>query len=162
VTAGWRTGEPVFSAFLRGSGVRTWHRSIARRLRVGASGWVSSQLRRCCRRAFRWRTEPAVVAIAHRPIHVAQPTGDREAGRAGQARGRRIAPELSARGQARRHYGGALYGSLPVQACPARRQIPANPAAVGYNFGLLLRWFRRLLRALLLIFARARLAPSFS
>jgi IS5 family transposase len=32
-------------------------------------------------------------------------------------------------------------------------------AAAGFNFSLLLRWFRRLLRALLLILARAVLAP---
>jgi hypothetical protein len=35
-------------------------------------------------------------------------------------------------------------------------------AAAGYNFSLLLRWFRRLLRALLLILARALLAPRFA
>ena len=32
-------------------------------------------------------------------------------------------------------------------------------AAAGYNFSLLLRWFRSLLRTLLLILARAVLAP---
>jgi transposase, IS5 family len=39
-----------------------------------------------------------------------------------------------------------------------------NPvlAAAGYNFSLLLRWFRRLLRALLLILVRALLAPRFT
>jgi hypothetical protein len=33
-------------------------------------------------------------------------------------------------------------------------------AAAGYNFSLLLRWFRRLLRSLLLILARAVVAPA--
>jgi IS5 family transposase len=41
-------------------------------------------------------------------------------------------------------------------------RINAVLAAAGYNFSLLLRWFRRFLRALLLIVARALLAPSFS
>jgi hypothetical protein len=41
-------------------------------------------------------------------------------------------------------------------------RINAVLAAAGYNFSLLLRWFRRLLRALLAILARALLAPSFS
>ena len=40
--------------------------------------------------------------------------------------------------------------------------INAVLAAAGYNFSLLLRWFRRLLRALLLILARALLAPRFA
>jgi DDE family transposase len=39
-------------------------------------------------------------------------------------------------------------------------RINAVLAAAGYNFSLLLRWFRRLLRALLLILARAVLAPA--
>jgi transposase, IS5 family len=38
-------------------------------------------------------------------------------------------------------------------------RINAVLAAAGYNFGLLLRWFRRLWRTLLLILARAILAP---
>ena len=38
-------------------------------------------------------------------------------------------------------------------------RINAVLAAAGYNFSLLLRWFRRLLRALLLILARALGAP---
>jgi transposase, IS5 family len=37
-------------------------------------------------------------------------------------------------------------------------RINAILAAAGYNFRLLLRWFRRLLRSLLLILARAVLA----
>jgi IS5 family transposase len=41
-------------------------------------------------------------------------------------------------------------------------RINAVLAAAGYNFSLLLRWFRRLLRALLLILARALLAPRFA
>jgi IS5 family transposase len=41
-------------------------------------------------------------------------------------------------------------------------RINAALAAAGYNFSLLLRWFRRLLRALLLILARALLAPRFA
>lgn len=43
-----------------------------------------------------------------------------------------------------------------------RDRINAVLAAAGYNFSLLLRCFSRLLRALLLILARALLAPSFS
>jgi transposase, IS5 family len=41
-------------------------------------------------------------------------------------------------------------------------RINAVLAAAGYNFSLLLRWFRRLLCALLLILARAVLAPRFA
>jgi IS5 family transposase len=41
-------------------------------------------------------------------------------------------------------------------------RINAILAAAEYNFSLLLRWFRRFLRSLLLIVARALLAPSFS
>src|ERR1700726_3994547 len=41
-------------------------------------------------------------------------------------------------------------------------RINAVLAAAGYNFSLLLRWFRRLLRTLLLILARAVLAPRFA
>ena len=41
-------------------------------------------------------------------------------------------------------------------------RINAVLAAAGHNFSLLLRWFRRLLRALLLILARALLAPRFA
>ena len=41
-------------------------------------------------------------------------------------------------------------------------RINAVLAAAGYNFSLLLRWFRRLLRTLLLILARAVLAPGFA
>jgi IS5 family transposase len=41
-------------------------------------------------------------------------------------------------------------------------RINAILAAAGYNFSLLLRWFRRLLRAVLLILARAILAPRFA
>jgi IS5 family transposase len=41
-------------------------------------------------------------------------------------------------------------------------RINAVLAAAGYNFSLLLRWFRRLLRALLLILARAVSAPRFA
>jgi IS5 family transposase len=41
-------------------------------------------------------------------------------------------------------------------------RINAVLAAAGYNFSLLLRWVRRLLRALLLILARAVLAPRFA
>jgi len=41
-------------------------------------------------------------------------------------------------------------------------RINAVLAAAGYNFSLLLRWFRRLLHALLLILARALLAPRFA
>jgi IS5 family transposase len=39
-----------------------------------------------------------------------------------------LPPELPARGQARRHHGGALHACPPVQARPARTQIPAHPA----------------------------------
>jgi hypothetical protein len=35
-------------------------------------------------------------------------------------------------------------------------------AAAGFNFSLLPRWFRRLLRTLLRILARAVLAPRFA
>jgi hypothetical protein len=41
-------------------------------------------------------------------------------------------------------------------------RINAVRAAAGYNFSLLLRWFRRLLCALLLILARALLASPFA
>src|SRR5271170_156634 len=41
-------------------------------------------------------------------------------------------------------------------------RINAVLTAAGYNFSLLRRWFRRLLRALLLILARALLAPRFA
>lgn len=41
-------------------------------------------------------------------------------------------------------------------------RINAVLAAAGYNFSLLLRWFRRLWRALLPILARAILAPRFA
>jgi IS5 family transposase len=41
-------------------------------------------------------------------------------------------------------------------------RINAVLAAAGYNFSLLLRWFRRLWRALLLIIVRAILAPRFA
>src|SRR6202021_3236346 len=41
-------------------------------------------------------------------------------------------------------------------------RINAVLAAAGFNFSLLLRWFRRLLCALLLILARALLAPRFA
>ena len=41
-------------------------------------------------------------------------------------------------------------------------RINAALAAAGYNFSLLLRWFRRLLRALLLILARAILVSRFA
>jgi IS5 family transposase len=43
-----------------------------------------------------------------------------------------------------------------------RDRIKAVLAAAGYNCSLLLRWFRRLLRALLQILARALLAPRFA
>jgi IS5 family transposase len=42
----------------------------------------------------------------------------------------------------------------PYQCRARRRRLQ--------NFSLLLRWFRRLLRALLLILARALLAPRFA
>ena len=41
-------------------------------------------------------------------------------------------------------------------------RINAVLAAAGYNFSLLLRWFRRILRALLLILARALLGRPAS
>jgi IS5 family transposase len=41
-------------------------------------------------------------------------------------------------------------------------RINAVLAAAGYNFSLLLRWFSRLLRTLLLILARAVLVPRFT
>jgi IS5 family transposase len=41
-------------------------------------------------------------------------------------------------------------------------RVNAVLAAAGYNFSLLLRWFTRLLRCLLLILARAVLAPRFA
>ena len=41
-------------------------------------------------------------------------------------------------------------------------RINAVLAAAGYNFSLLLRWYRRLLRTLLLILARAVSAPRFA
>jgi transposase, IS5 family len=41
-------------------------------------------------------------------------------------------------------------------------RINAVLAAAGYNFSLLLRWFRRFLRTLLLILARAVLASGFA
>jgi hypothetical protein len=41
-------------------------------------------------------------------------------------------------------------------------RINAVRVAAGYNFSLLLRWFRRLLCALLLILACALLAPPFA
>jgi transposase, IS5 family len=41
-------------------------------------------------------------------------------------------------------------------------RINAVLAVAGYNFSLLLRWFRRLLRTLLLILARAGWAPRFA
>jgi transposase, IS5 family len=41
-------------------------------------------------------------------------------------------------------------------------RINAVLAAAGFNFSLLLRWFRRLLCALLLILARAALATRFA
>ena len=41
-------------------------------------------------------------------------------------------------------------------------RINAVLAAAGYNFSLLQRWFRRLLRSLLLILARTVLAPRFA
>ena len=41
-------------------------------------------------------------------------------------------------------------------------RINAVLAAAGFNFSLLLRWFRRLLRTLLLILARPVLAPRFA
>jgi IS5 family transposase len=41
-------------------------------------------------------------------------------------------------------------------------RINAVLAATGYNFSLLLRWFRRLLRSLLLLLARAILAPRLA
>ena len=41
-------------------------------------------------------------------------------------------------------------------------RINAVLAAAGHNFSLLLRWFRRLLRTLLLILARAVLTPRFA
>jgi transposase, IS5 family len=41
-------------------------------------------------------------------------------------------------------------------------RINAVLAAAGCNFSLLLRWFRRLLRALMLILARALLATRFA
>src|SRR5262249_41379816 len=51
-------------------------------------------------------------ASDRRPAH---PSRDREAGGAGQARGRCAAPELSAPSQACRHHGGALHACPPVQ-----------------------------------------------
>jgi IS5 family transposase len=39
-------------------------------------------------------------------------------------------------------------------------RINAVLAAAGYNFSLLVRWFRRLLRALVLILVHAPLAPA--
>jgi transposase, IS5 family len=41
-------------------------------------------------------------------------------------------------------------------------ELTAVLAAAAYNFSLLLRWFEELLRALLLILARAILAPRFA
>jgi transposase, IS5 family len=41
-------------------------------------------------------------------------------------------------------------------------RLNAVLAAAGYNFSLLVRWFRSLLRTLLLILARAVLAPPFA
>jgi IS5 family transposase len=41
-------------------------------------------------------------------------------------------------------------------------RINAVLAAAGYNFSLLLRWFSRLLRTLLLILARAVLDPCIA
>jgi IS5 family transposase len=41
-------------------------------------------------------------------------------------------------------------------------RVNAVLAPAGYNFSLLLRWFTRLLRCLLLILARAVLAPRFA
>jgi hypothetical protein len=43
-----------------------------------------------------------------------------------------------------------------------RRNYLKGRDAAGYNFGLLVRWFRRLLRSLLLILARTVLAPRFA
>ena len=40
-------------------------------------------------------------------------------------------------------------------------RINAVLAAAGYNFGLLRRWFRSFLRTLLMMLARAILAPRF-
>ena len=67
-------------------------------------------------------------AIAHPSDARLMHRGDREAGRFGQTRARRTAPKLFARGQARRHHGGTLHACPPVQARPARAQIPAHPA----------------------------------
>ena len=43
-----------------------------------------------------------------------------------------------------------------------RRNYLEGRAAAGYNFNLLLRWFRRILCALVLILARAVLATRFA
>ena len=50
---------------------------------------------------------------------------------AGQTRGHRTAPELSARGQARRHHGGALRPCPPVQARPAGAQDSCAPGSAA-------------------------------
>ena len=80
----------------------------------------------------RWRQrlgEEQIAALLQESLSrcAAHPPGDREARRDGQTRGRRAAPELlSARGQTRGHYGGALYACPPVQARSAGTQIPAH------------------------------------
>ena len=45
------------------------------------------------------------------------------------ARASNCARAICARGQARRHHGGALHACPPVQACPARTHIPAHRAS---------------------------------
>jgi len=79
--------------------------------------------------------ERVVVDTTVQEKAIAHPTDARLTHRAieklvdlAKKRGCRTAPELSARSQARRHHGRALYPCPPVQARPARTQIPAHPA----------------------------------
>ena len=77
--------------------------------------------------------ERVVVDTTVQEKAIAHPTDARLTHRAieklvemAQTRGRRATPKLSARGQTRGHYGGALYACPPVQARSAATQIPAH------------------------------------
>src|SRR5580704_4522489 len=136
-------GEPVFSVLLRRSGVppRGAVRSLVANALATATG-RGADCRAAAGEPFggasdggdREQRSRARGGGHHRAGEgdcasdrcAAHPPGDREARRDGQTRGRRATPELSARGQTRGHYGGALYACPPVQARSAATQIPAH------------------------------------